>query len=100
MTLTETTIPSAAHMAGKNFLGKIDASQAYHCLQIADRETTQLLAFNFAYRTFAHKRLAQGLSRSVSAFRSFMRQYLDPIINADRCAQYMEDIGIAERTAD
>ena len=91
---------TAAHMAGKTFLGKIDASQAYHCLQMADRESTQLLAFNFASRTFAHKRLAQGLSRSVSAFSSFMRQYLDPIIKADRCAQYMDDIGVAGKTAD
>ncbi len=29
-----------------------------------------------------------------------MREYLDPVIKADRCAQYMDDIGIAGRTAD
>ncbi len=90
---------SASHMAGKKFLGKIDCSQAYHCLQMADDESVQLLAFNFASRTFAYKRLAQGLSRSVSAFSSLMREYRDPLIKADRCAQYMDDIGIAGRTA-
>ncbi len=79
-TLTDT----AGHMAGKNFLGKIDCSQAYHCLQMADIESTQLLAFNFASRKFAYTRLSEGLSRSVSAFSSFMREYLDPVIKADR----------------
>ncbi len=29
-----------------------------------------------------------------------MREYLDPVIKADRCAQYMDDIGIAGKTAD
>ena len=58
------------------------------------------MALNFASRTFAYKRLAQGLSRSVSAFSSFMRHYLEPIIKADLCAQYMDDIGIAGKTAD
>ncbi len=29
-----------------------------------------------------------------------MRQYLDPIIKADRCAQYMDDIDIAGKIAD
>ncbi len=66
---------------------------------MADEESVQLLAFNFASRTFAYKRLAQGLSRSVSAFSSFMREYLDPLIKADRCAQYMDDIGIAGKDA-
>ena len=55
----------------------------------------EMLAFNFASRTFAYKRLAQGFSRSVSAFSSFMREYLDPVVKADQCAQYVDDIGIA-----
>ncbi len=50
-----TLADTAAHMAGKIFLGQIDASQAYHCLQMADRESTQLLAFNFASRTWMQK---------------------------------------------
>ena len=53
---------------------------------MADRRSVEMLAFNFASRTFAYKRLAQGLSRSVSAFSSFMREYLDPVVKADQCA--------------
>ena len=44
-------------------------------------------------------RLAQSLSRSVSAFSSFMREYLDPVVKADQCAQYLDDIGIAANNA-
>ena len=86
---------AAQHMAGKNFFCKLDCSQAYHCLQMADQQSVELLAFNFASRTFAYRRLAQRLSRSLSAFSSFVRKYLDPVIKADQCAQYVDDIGIA-----
>ena len=66
---------------------------------MADQRSVEMLAFNFASRTFAYKRLAQGLSRSVSAFSSFMREYLDPVVKADQCAQYVDDIGIAANNA-
>ena len=66
---------------------------------MADRRSVEMLAFNFASRTFAYKRLAQGLSRSVSAFSSCMREYLDPVVKADQCAQYVDDIGIAVNNA-
>ena len=42
--------------------------------------------------------MAQGLSRSLSAFSSFIREYLDSFIKADQCAQYVDDIGIAANT--
>ena len=58
-----------------------------------------MLAFNFASRTFAYRRLAQGPSRSVCAFSSFMREYLDPVIKADQCVQYVDDTGIAANSA-
>ena len=77
---------AAQHLAGKSLFCKLDCSQAYHCLQMADQRSVELLAFNFASRTFAYRRLAQGLSRSVSAFLSFMREYLDPVVKADQCA--------------
>ena len=57
----------------------------------------EMLAFIFASRTFAYKQFVQGLSRSVSAFSSFMREDLDPIVKADQCAQYLDDIGIAAK---
>ena len=93
-----TLTDAAQHMAGKNLFCKLDCSQAYDCLQMADQQSIQLLPFNFASRTFAYRRLAQGLSRSLSAFSSFIREYLDPVIKADQCAQYVDDIGIAANT--
>ena len=90
---------AAQHLAGKSLFCKLGCSQAYHCLQMADQRSVEMLAFNFASRTFAYKRLAQGLSRSVSAFSSFMREYLDPVVKADQCAQYVDDIGIAANIA-
>ena len=90
---------AAQHLAGKSLFCKLGCSQAYHCLQMADQRSVEMLAFNFASRTFAYKRLAQGLGRSVSAFSSFMREYLDPVVKADQCAQYVDDIGIAANNA-
>ena len=90
---------AAQHLAGKSLFCKLDCSQAFHCLQMADQQSVEMLAFNFASRTFAYKRLAQGLSRSVSASSIFMREYLDPVVKADQCAQYVDDIGIAANNA-
>ena len=66
---------------------------------MAEQRSVEMLAFIFPSRTFAYRRLAQGLSRSVSAFSSFMREYLDPVVKADQCAQYVDDIGIAANNA-
>ena len=90
---------TAKHLAGKSLICKLDCSQAYHCLQLADQRSVEMLAFNFASRTLAYKRLAQGPIRSVSAFSSFMREYLDPVVKADQCAQYVDDIEIAANNA-
>ena len=89
---------AAQHIAGKKLFCKLDCSQAYHCLQMADYQSIQMLAFNFASRTFAYRQLAQGLSRSLSAFSSFIRDYLHTLIKADQCAQNVDDIGIAANT--
>ena len=35
---------------------------------------------------------------SLSAILSFIREYLDTVIKADQCAQYVDDIGIAANT--
>ena len=90
---------AAQHLAGKSLFCKLDCSQAYHCLQMADQRLVEMLAFKFASRTFAYIRLAQGLSRSMSAFSSFMREYLDPVVKADQVAQYVDDIGVAANNA-
>ena len=86
------------HLAGKKYFSKLDCSQAFHVVKMADLESVQLLAFNFESRTYAFQRLAQGLNRSVSSFSSFMRKYLDPCIAADRCFQYVDDLGTASHT--
>ena len=90
---------AAQHLTGKSLFCKLDCSQAYHSLQMVDQRSVEKLAINFASRTFAYKRLAQGLSRPVSAFSSFLREYFDPVVKADQCAQYVDDIGIAASNA-
>ena len=65
---------------------------------MADQKSIQHLAFNFGSRTFAYIRLTQGLNCSLSSFSSFMREYLYKAIKADKCAQYVDDIGIATNT--
>ena len=67
---------------------------------MADEQSVQLLAFSFGRSTIAYLRFAQGLNRSLSAFKSTVRDYLDPIVKADKCAQYVNDIGIAAHTID
>ena len=62
---------------------------------MADDLSVQLLAFNFASRIYAYKCLAQGLSKTVTGFSSFISAYLDPCTAADICTQYMDDIALA-----
>ena len=83
------------HFAGKILFTKLNFSQAYHCVQMADDLSVQLLAFNFGSRTYAYKYLAQGLGKSVTGFSSFIRHYLDTCLLADLCTQFMDDIGSA-----
>ena len=83
------------HFAEKSLFTKLDCSQAYHCVQMADDLSVQLFAFNFGSRTYAYKCLAQGLSKSVTGFSSFIRHYLNPCLAADLCTQFMDDIGSA-----
>ena len=93
-----TLFNAAQHMDWKNLSCKLYCSQAYQCLQRADPQPTELFAFNFASRKIAYRRFARGLSRSLSAISCFIREYLDPVIKADQCAQYVDDIGVAANT--
>ena len=95
-----TLVDAPQHLAGKKLFCKLDCSKAYHCLQMADQRSIEILAFNFTSRTFAYRRLAQGLSRALSAFSSFMREYFDKVNKADQCSQYVDDVGIAANDAD
>ena len=78
--------------AGKSLISKLNCSQAYHCVQIADGPSVQLLAFDFASRTFAYAYLAQGFNKSVTRFSSFVKHYLDSCLAANVCTQLMDDI--------
>ena len=80
------------HFTGKNLFCKLDCSQAYHSVQMADDFSIQLLAFNFASRTFAYNCLAQGLNKSVTGFSSFVKHFLDPCLAANLCTQFKDDI--------
>ena len=80
------------HFAGKNLFCNLDCSQAYHFVQIAGDLSVQVLAFNFASRTFAYNCLAQGLNKSVTGFWSFVKHYLDSCLAANDCTQIMDDI--------
>ena len=90
---------AAQHLAGKSLFCKLACSQAYQYFQMTDQRSVEMLAFKFALRTVACRRLAKRLSRSVSAFSSFMCEYLDPVVKTDQCTQYIDDIGIAAKNA-
>ena len=83
---------AAQHLAGKSLFCKFDCSEAYHCLQMADQRSLEMLAFNIGSRIFVNKKLAQGLSISVFSFSRFLREYLDPVVTADLYAQYVDDM--------
>ena len=76
---------AAQHLALKSLFCKLDCSQAYRCLQMADQRSVEMLALNFTSRSaeFLPRKDLQGLSSSVSAFSTFMREYLEPVFEAD-----------------
>ena len=75
---SSTLSEAAQHLTGKSLFCKLACSPAYHCVQMADQRSVEMLAFSFDSRTFAYKRLAQGLSRSVSVFIEFHARVLGP----------------------
>ena len=57
------------------------------------------LVVNLASRTFAYKTLAQRPGRYVSAFSSFLREYMDQFVKTDQCAQHVDDFRSAANNA-
>ena len=88
-----TMADATAHLAGRKIFAKMDCSQAYFSMQMAGELSIQLLAFNFGGRTFAFKRLAQGLSRSPTAFSSCVSKHLQSCVANDQCFVYFDDLG-------
>ena len=94
------SLPVAAqHLRGKSDFCQLGCSQAYHCLQMVDQRSMKTLEFKNSSRIFAYYRVAQSLSISVTSFSSLMRGWLDPVVKANQCYQYMDDIGIAANNA-
>ena len=60
---------------------------------MADQRSIEMLASKF-------RRIAQCFSRALSAFSSFMCEYLKKVIKTDKCAQNVDDIGTAANDAD
>ena len=58
-----TTADAAQYMAGKEYFYRLDCSQDYHCLQLADAQSIQLLSYKIGAYIFANRRLTQGLNR-------------------------------------
>ena len=58
---------------------------------MAEDFSVQLLAYNFASRTFAYNCLAQDFDKSVTGFSSLVKHYLDTCL-ANVCTQFMDDI--------
>ena len=85
------------HIVGKTLFSLFDASQAYFSIHLADALSVELLSFNFASRTFAFRRLAQGLNRSVSAFSSIMMHYLQGNIARDECHAFVDDVFVGTK---
>ena len=48
---------AAQHLAGKSLFCKLDCSQAYHCLQMAEQRLVEKLAFNVATKLLPTKDL-------------------------------------------
>ena len=94
-----TLADASAHLAEKTLFAKLDCSHAYFALRMADPLSVQLLSFNFFSR-FLLSRVWLCLSRSVSAFSSFTRKFLDACFAEDKCFQYVDDLVTAAHTFD
>ena len=69
------------------------ASQASLSIGMADELSVKFFAFDFGSRTWAFKRLAQGLGRSTTIFSSCFRHHLEICIATDKCYPFFNDIG-------
>ena len=86
------------HLAEKTLFTKVDCSQAFHCVQMADHLSVQLLSFNFSSRTYTYTRLARRLNKSVTVHSPFFRSHLDFCLAANLCTKFMDDIGCGPET--
>ena len=93
-----TTTDAAKHMASKKVFLQIRLATSIPLTANGNQRSIEMLAFNFASRRFAYHRLAQGLSRALSAFSRCMQEYLDKVIKADQRDQNVNDIALPRNT--
>ena len=60
---------------------------------MVDQQSTWIVVFKLATKTFAYCRLAQELRASLMVFFSFFCKYLSPVFKADHSAKDTEGIG-------
>ena len=60
---------AAQHLAGKSLFCELDCSQAYHCLQMADQRSVEMLAFIFASKLLPTEDLHKVLADLCLLFR-------------------------------
>ena len=95
-----TTIADALQCRAKKHFCNLDCFEAYQCLQLVDEQSIQLRSFTFSDETFAYRRIAQDFKKTMVEYNSFVQEYADTLVKADRFAQYVDDIGIVLQTAE
>ena len=65
---------AAQHLAGTKLFCKLDCSQAYRCLQMADQMSVELLAFNFAWHKDSVEHYQQFQASCVSTWTRSSKQ--------------------------
>ena len=86
------------HFSEKTLFTKLHCSQVCHCVQMADPLSVQLVSLNFASRTHAYTRLAQGFNQSLRGFSSFVRFHRDSSLAANLDILYLDEIGCGVET--
>ena len=84
---------ASALLPGEKIFRTMDCFKAYFSMQMTDEKSVQLLAFIFGGRTFAFKRLAQGLKRSPTAFNSCVIKRVKTFVANDQCFVFSDDLG-------
>ena len=64
---------AAQHLARKSLFCKLDCSQAYHCLQMADQRSVEMLAFNLLAGLLPTEDLHKVLADLCLLFRVYAR---------------------------
>ena len=104
MTTTITTIQSVQEMMEqsiwqwKTCSAKLNVLKRTTAFKWLTNNRSKSLDLTSQAEHFSYRRLVQGLSGSLSAFCSIIRECLDPVIETKQCAQKVDGIDIATNT--